>query len=708
MIAPSVIMSLLGPAAFAATVDSTTICVRDGETRMPLSDVQMVDSDGAVRLLASSCTVAEPGVFVVRRIGYRSRQIEIDSATRLVYLYRTASARLLPLHIISASASTDERGMNAESAVARTAASVDVNRERSRGVHDAVSLVAALPFASATNARGELGLNLRGARSNGVAVTLDGMPLNDPSTGIANVSELPLVLLRSATVVLGTDPLGFGSGASGGVLALHSAAARAASTTVGSYGSRSLEASWSSSIHERLAYGAASFQSATNDFIFRNSVAELDAAPPAFNEERRVNNDNQTIALAVGMLGAQSQSMLVASSTERGMVGPINVHAYDKDRSRASKLMLRSQFALRSRVFSGGIRGFELRYRDPARPVMDAHSRSLAADVETGGIIPLSSDFSWRLGLGGDLIRGSGNISQTRTRAFLSSQKLGRWGANLVEIGARIDGVKTLGLLPSFSTAIERVIARGNGSDSLQSFAKIGVRASQSVRVPTLYDLYFSSPQRIFVRTLSPERVAFDVELNSDAQLVGAVGSLTVHAAIVARDTRDAIVWFPGNFGWSPANVGRERVRGVEARASFDHSHAAISGWMTAYRTDLSVESLHIPTPYIPRVSAGFRSSIHNSNSEVGGSFRFTGSRPFTVGPRTPDFELAATSLLGLFASHRFEASSQDTTFLRRVSALVVLSLDNATDVSWQSVQGFPSPGRSWTLSVTINPASHP
>jgi hypothetical protein len=41
-----------------------------------------------------------------------------------------------------------------------------------------------------------------------------------------------------------------------------------------------------------------------------------------------------------------------------------------------------------------------------------------------------------------------------------------------------------------------------------------------------------------------------------------------------------------------------------------------------------------------------------------------------------------------------------------RVEALWAVTLENVTDVQWQSVRGFPMPGRGWSASFTLAPRS--
>jgi hypothetical protein len=41
---------------------------------------------------------------------------------------------------------------------------------------------------------------------------------------------------------------------------------------------------------------------------------------------------------------------------------------------------------------------------------------------------------------------------------------------------------------------------------------------------------------------------------------------------------------------------------------------------------------------------------------------------------------------------------------MRGAPLLLTAALDNATDRAWQSVRGFPSPGRAWSVAITLLP----
>jgi len=682
------VLALLLAAAFAAT-DSTTLCVQDAVTHAPLSGSQVSEmaADGRVVAswtLESRCMRVPVGSLRIRRVGYRARTIDLSATARsqqtvveltpVTFRGDASPATLVTQRVI---------GSRTDSPTSRVAASMDVDRARIMGVSSTAALLGTLPFTSIRSARGETGVSLRGARREQVAITLDGMLLNDPATGIADVSDLPLASLGSATVVLGADPLGAGPGASGGVVALESAPQRVIAARTGAFGMRAIEGAWHATGLGARWHASASHRRAINDFPFVNDAGASGIAI----RENRVNNDDERATLALGAAGSSAQLSLFASTGERGMVGPANVRTYDQDRARTDRILLRGQWTNDRLQFIGGTRAFKLAYRDPTRPALDANASAMAGDAELKGRV---SDMTWRVGGGADRVRASGGIEQSRGRVFAVADWARRSLVGSVDVGARVDAVGAFGALPSFSLAVDRVLHPGRDGASVT----VGARVAQAVRVPTLYDLYFSSPQRLFVRTLRPERVLVDAELQSRAARPSALGLLSLQASLVARDTRDAIIWFPGNFGWSPANVGMERLRGAEGRAALQPAWGEISAWFTVYDAVLTSGGLQIPTPYVARVAGGaqLRTTLPFATATV--LVHAMGPRPYTAGPRNAAFELPSTTLCDVALSRR--------AVIAAVDALLSLSLDNATNVRWQSVRGFPSPGRSWAISTTL------
>jgi outer membrane cobalamin receptor len=267
-------------------------------------------------------------------------------------------------------------------------------------------------------------------------------------------------------------------------------------------------------------------------------------------------------------------------------------------------------------------------------------------------------------------------------------------GGATITSGARVDVVEHSGVLPSFSLGLARQWQQQRWSGVLRP--NVRARVAQAVRVPTLYDLYFASPQRIVLRKLDPERVVFDAELAAGVQWQRNAALIMLDGAFVARNLRDAIIWFPGNFSWSPANVGEETLRGIEGRFSASNQSARFAAWASRYDATITSGEFDIPTPYVARYSAGSQISGNLRAFTASSALRAMGRRPFTNGPRNPLYELPAITLVDVALAHRSRLSG--------TSLLLSASLENVADRSWQSVHGFPEPGRRWSLSLTLTP----
>jgi hypothetical protein len=669
------------------------VCVTDAATGAPVVDPVLERqtsvgwrrtprAEGDARL-ASWCRSIDALLppWRVRRLGYAPTEVRAGQAAGTGSRddgIDTLWVRLVPLAALLPASVTREVATGGE----RNAVALDVATARVHGVTTTGALLSLLPFAQPRSARGEVSVSLRGTRREQVAVTLDGLPLTDPATGLADVGDVPLAILGGATVAPGSDPLGAGPGAVGGVLALHTGDGSHLASRVGAFGTAQVEAAHTRRVGaSRLRFGA-SHQSARNDFPFRNTASTTGQV----FEERRVNNDARRDALFAQWRGDRVQVVALGTQGTHGLVGPVNVRDYDEDRARARRAFVRASGAWGGAQLSVGARAFSLDYRDPQRPVFDTDADAVAVDVEAQRVI---GSVRWLVGLGGDRLRTSDGTAQDRTRAHVALAHRARVAAFDLNTGLRVDAVEGTGAQPTGSLAIERAWPD----------ARVGLRLAQAVRVPTLYDLYFSSPQRLTVRALRPERVTIDAELfarGTAGTIAG--GRVSAQGALVARSARDAIVWFPGNFGWSPANVGRETLRGLEARATWDHARAHASAWGTWYDATLTTGALRIPTPYVARESAGLLARMQHGVVTLSATARAFGRRPFTSGPRDAAFELPAVALLDVAAAWAQPLRARGGTLL------VTVGLENATDVAWESVRGFPAIGRSWSVAASWTP----
>lgn len=613
----------------------------------------------------------------VERLGYAPLEQSFDPASRgPVVLRVNAIATLLASRTVTAEGSVGQAGARGDA--------MQVAAARRLGVGNTAGLLTLLPFVQPRSARGELSVSLRGSRREQVVVTLDGLPLNDPATGLADVGDLPLAALGSVRAEPGSDALGAGPGAVGGVVALQSGRGSVASLRTGAFGERSAEGAWSGELGPTQLRIGASASSARNDFPYRTSVV---TNPDG--RARRLNNDLARQALFVSARGASHQLTALASRSTQGMVGAVNVRDYDADRATTTRVLVRGTTQPGRLLLGAAVRALTLDYRDPRRPVFNSIARTVSADVDARRTLGSALVVT---GLGIDRLRASRGVQQDRSRGFVSVTQQQSFSGIALTSGARVDAIAGAGVLPSFSVSAEHQRAT----------LTTGVRIAQALRAPTLYDLYFGSPQRLNVVALAAERVRYDAELYTRwwSRSSGDV-QRSAQLSLVARDTRDAIVWFPGNFGWSPDNVGAERAHGVEASVGIVGSRASLRGWGTLLRSVLRAGALEIPTPYVPVQAAGAQGSVMLGPLQLGANARWLGERPYTVGPRDPRFNLPSVLLLDT-------SVSTTRTLSGNTDLLIAIALNNLTNQEWQSVRGFPAPTRSWSLSLSLLPTNTP
>ena len=631
-----------------------------------------------VMLAATTVNTGESGRFAlaarvgdtlrIRRIGYRSTEIVIGRHDSLIVHLQPVA-----LHM----AQVDVRSPGSE---ARHSAGIGVRTVETEGVASARDLATRIPFVSARSSRGGVALSMRGSRPEQVLVLLDGLPLNDPATGAADMSDLPVAALGEVSVIPGASAATLGSGASGGVLLLSSGGGSTLTASASSYNRASLSAAHSFGVAGSVVRAGGEWSYARNDFPFQNTERTAAGATSSESSERRINNDERRLALFASGVTPSAQLTVLTSRTERGLVGPMNVRIYDGARGITDRAFVRIAADLNGWNVAGGARLLRYRYGDGASFVSRTSSISLDGDAERA-----IGSLSIRLGAGADRVYGSTLEEVVRPRAFSSTYygwTLGPWRAS---VAARLDGIADAGARLSPSISVER-------PGSLTFFA----RAGQGFRAPAFYDLHLATPQRIdHSPRVGPERVILDAEAGARLQQ----RAFTLSAALFDRETRDAIVWFPGTFSWSPRNVGRERVYGCEARLTATRDPFDLNVWASARHTALllDIDGVTVPTPYVPRADGGATARLSAGRFTVVSSLSAVGRRPIVAVPNPSRAqELPAVILLETHVSRSATVGGS--------SVIVTVGAKNINGTSWQQVAGYPSEGRVFMASLNLRP----
>lgn len=595
----------------------------------------------------------------VQRIGYRE--------TRVVVGEGELAIRMIPVAALLRSMRVADSTTAARMISTRTVAEL-----REQGSTGLGAAIAAMPFVSARGARGENTISLRGARPEQVLVVVDGMPLNDPSTGRADVSDIPLSALGAIAVAGGSDATAYGSGASGGVVALSTGDGSTASLFGSSLGGVAAEGAYAFAPGTSRIRVGASVSSAQNRYRFLNDAGARDTM------ERRDNADERRGALFTSAVAGRAQITALVAVRERGLAGPKNVREYDSARETSDRRFARIRFGSDRMITSVGVRRLAVRYRDDRDTGLasDAFGSTIDADIQlTLGSVTL------RAGGAREHVWGTGLPEADRHSLFAGGAGRLRFGRTIADASARVDGAGGTTMRFSPTIAVER-------EGVLRPF----VRIAQGFRLPAFYDLYIPSPLGFVATRVAPERVVLDGEAGVRAAHRGAA----IVASVFERRTDDAIIWFPGNFSWSPKNVPRERVRGAEARVTVARARAAAELWGAHYTTRLFVDGITIPTPYVPRLSGGATGRVTAGRATLTASLSARGRRAYAIAAPSRRLELPGVLLADVHASYRLRAQRGDL--------LLSAGVLNVGNTPSESVRRFPVPGRSWQAGVTVHP----
>ncbi|MDT8436430.1 MAG: TonB-dependent receptor, partial [Gemmatimonadota bacterium] len=630
--------------------------------------------------------LAPPGATVLLRAaahGHAADSVRVVAARGRIVEVR------LPLRVVPVILPGLEAAVRREAAAG--ARSVETVRFREDGVRwrDLGDWLAGRPGLSVRRSGGGGGqvASVRGSRPEGLLVLLDGVPLNDPLTGGADLSTVPVASLDSATLVRGAASARFGSGALGGVLLLHSRRPdgrdASGSLTTGSLGV--IEADGFAALGEkdgtRLSLAVAG-RRADEEFEFENRLL------PGSPTETRRNADRSSVSAALAAASGRLQGALRFDGTERGSPGPMGTTLFEGARWRERRLALTGGWGGAGSALSvqAGWRGSRW---DPGSG-LPASDR----DAWTGGVwgeaplpwmpaVRLGGRFRWET-LAGDDVQGS----PSRVQAGLTATVPVRAGALRLEPAASFDAG---GGATAFSPELGLRLAAGRA-------IALRARVGRAFRLPTFGDLHFAPAARVRANPdLGPERVSLDAELGVEGRFAPGGLRLEAEVAAWARRTDDPIVWLASAAAlWSPNNLERLVSTGLEGEVRLATGLPGGPGWTvraggTVDRSRLGFGANRNPMPYRPSTT-GFAALERRGPRFAGrAEVRWTGPRTTSVaGTRTlPGFLLVDVAL-----SHRFGPSAAPFE--------IELRVEDVFDRRFELVELIPEPGRRFTVGLRM------
>jgi vitamin B12 transporter len=563
----------------------------------------------------------------------------------------------------------------------------DIERRHAESVGELLRSFAGLEIVQSGSRGKASSIFIRGANSNQCLVMLDGVPVNDPTTGAFDFSELSPANIERIEIVRGPHGILYGSSAIGGVINIITSTGaggtkRSASLAGGSYrtaeGAISLSGGEKSYHYSYTLSGARSDGLAANDF-YRN----LTFSGSASGRLTATSDVSLTLRYGEGALGLRGPRFSPDPNAEQSGGQFLVSASYRQFVSGIWSYSLRTSFmsreitwkdpvdALDSGPFAGD--GFseinsrvnnvawqnDLRFNDSVWLISGAEYKQ--EQTTNSGYSPFgTTSFDDRIGNTSVFANG------------ISSFK----GAPTVSAGVRLDDHTEFGAVATYKLSLAYPVPR-TGTTVKGSFGT-------GFRAPSLNELYYPGYGN---RNLEPERTrGYDFGLRQE--FAGARASLEL--AYFANSYRNLITSNPVT--WLADNIGRARSSGVEFQSSFSPAGAVtLQGYYTFTRTeDLATGKELLRRP---RHSGGASASLRRGPFDVTISASHVGARLDNDfgGPLGEHFNPAYTTL------------DAGVTYRTGASQEIYCRLGNISNERYDEVSGYAAPGAHVTVGTTVD-----
>lgn len=544
--------------------------------------------------------------------------------------------------------------------------------------------------------------SIRGSAGDAVLVLVDGVPINDPLTGEADLSSLPASTVTGLRVLPGGQSARYGARAEAGVIVVETGVREGVGWSLGggagALGEKFGDVRYAHSLGPGTLSLGGGLSRLDGGFDFEIPEAAGGGSETRRNAHVRAEEGRMEWAGASPTLrfrlGAGGEHL------ERGLPGrsfvPSPTGSQELDRGRVSgavEIMRPSGGAF---SLSGYLQGQRTRHSDAAPPLgepFDEETGVRGAGVELTLSRPLARRLTVSSGLSASYLRvRSSQLADSAARTT-------RWDRGLWA-SSRLEGPAGT----SFSAALRLdrsgIPSRWYAShDVSATWSRPGfsVRAGHrsSFSPPTLGDQFFREGVGVEPNPeLEAERVPSEWSLGAslEGELAGLRGTLGVEA--YRGDIRGMIVWLPDfRFVWSPRNQDVRR-RGVDLNAGLRSVRTGFE-----VRSNLSLNrttyvrpgSEDVQVVYRPVVSGGVVGGWNSSTWRVSLASEYTGAR-YPVPNRVNELHGFWTTDLRLSRTWRTALGSIET----------LLEIDRLFDHEDTVIFAFPDPGRTLRLSLEI------
>ena len=538
-------------------------------------------------------------------------------------------------------------------------------------------------------------LNFRGSSAAQSQVLWNGIPIQNASLGIADVSTLPVMLMSKVNIVYGGSAAMWGSGNVGGALMIENDApvfdsGRHTLTVSGGAGSfGQYMDGLQGTVSGKKWYGSASvmMQGAQNDFTYRD----------AYGAEQKMPN-NQLKSTAVLLQGARKLSNY----------STLSLAGWYQDYIREIPPALFESFSDRKQE-DRAIRIMGSWNRQTEGNLWYAKSAIIRDEVQFGGsqILYNRSNVAWQYyqeagwkkqwGQWGQLlvfmpiqlawVETTTGHKQQNKMALAAAYNIKLLNSNLdVAVNARGERINDLAvLLPGINAAY-----------NLTPWLAIRGNVQRTYRTPTLNELYYEPGGNI---RLKPEQ---GWTADGGYTVKARKGKITLYhdLSVFDRVIHDWVIWLGGAI-WTPHNISEVHSRGVETenRVSWDLGNwKAHIGVNTAYALATTVNSFidndfsnGKQIPYTPRYNGQANIGLEYKRFSFNYNHTYTGYR-FITTDESEYLEPYQTGNVQLMYNMQIRAH------LLQLTA----QCNNIWNAQYQVVGFRPMPGTNWLAGLKL------
>jgi iron complex outermembrane receptor protein len=538
--------------------------------------------------------------------------------------------------------------------------------------------------------------SIRGGSAGHTLVLWNGLPIHSPMLGLLDLSLLPTAVVEEVQVQKGGQSSAWGSGAVGGVIALHSKVTQDTTTQLafrwqrGSFGQQQQSGKIELPLGRWRLSSRWTDQRATNDFQYQ--------AAPTLPTTRQTNaqfRQRHWLSSLQGQLSEKQQVQLdVWHQSAYRQVPPTltQTRSEAEQFDYANRLALtwqrlgdRNKWQAKTALFQE-----DLRFIDPLSVLVSDsefrtwfHEGSLEQFWTTHHRSTMGATHSQTRAIAPGYADGQ---QEARFSIWGMHQwRTDRWQAQLNVRQSWIDG-KRIPFTPSFSTSLQ-----------VTPIWKWSAKVSRNYRLPTLNDRFWQPGGN---PDLQAEE-GWSQEVNLFGQATVDLLRWKTQTNLFNRNITNWILWtpLPGQSFWSANNIAEVWSRGIEQQATIGWQQA---DWAIDWQLNYTfLRATHQVPRELPKIAAGTQliyTPEHQGSAQLKGTWRDWSvhyQHQYVGAARGVNEDLAAFQTA--------QASIQYTTAWKTNTMRLFAHIYNIWDVDYLVVERRPMPGRNMSLGISCS-----